>query len=187
MSALFRRGTLAPALWLGSVVLIVGCAGGKGDVTGKVSYDGKTLKGGTVTFAPADGEGPSFSGSIDENGTYTVPNVAAGEYKVCVETESLKGPAGAGGGAGGPPGMKSSKGGGGPPGIGTPDLSKVKDKGMAGRELPEGYKGDGLAIIRDNAKRYTPIPTDYANPKTTTVTYKVSSGSQTFDIDLKPK
>ena len=63
-----------------------GCGSSTGSVAGKVTLNGQPLKGGNVTFVGKE----SFAASIQEDGTYNVPRLLAGEYKVCVETESLK-------------------------------------------------------------------------------------------------
>jgi len=68
-----------------------GC-GASGTVSGKVSYNGKNLKGGTVTFISSQGKA-SASTNINEDGTYTIDNVPAGDVKVCVDTSMLN-PAG---------------------------------------------------------------------------------------------
>jgi hypothetical protein len=64
-----------------------GC-GGSGTVSGTVSYAGKPLKGGNVIFVGSEGK-RSISGSIQEDGSYTLAKVPPGPVTVCVETESL--------------------------------------------------------------------------------------------------
>lgn len=88
----------APARWGTLLALLVplatsGC-GGSGNVTGTVSYNGKLLRGGNVTFVSAAGN-RSVSASIQDDGTYTLTHVPAGPVTVCVETESQKQAAGA--------------------------------------------------------------------------------------------
>jgi len=182
---LSRQIVPAAALFVAIVFTLVGCSGGVGTVSGKVTFKDAPLKGGNVTFAPASGQGPSFTGPINEDGTYSVTGVPADEYKVCVETEFLKGAAASGtGGKSTPPSVGGSSV---AIGAGVPDLSKVKDKSAGKNEMPEGYAGDGLAKIKDNAKRYVKIPGDYATPATSDISVKVTGGSQTFDIPLKAK
>jgi len=62
--------------------------GDTGTVSGKVTYKGKPLPGGNVTFAGKDGK--SLAAAIHEDGTYSLEKVPPGEYKVAVETESLR-------------------------------------------------------------------------------------------------
>jgi hypothetical protein len=169
---------------------LVGCGGGKGDVSGVVKYKGTPLKGGVVTFVNSE-SGPSFTASINEDGTYNAPNVRAGTYKVCVETESLRprqmGPMGGGAGSG--------KFGGPPKSAGPPDLislaksGKIKNTPPPNSEAqppPPGEKmQDGLSQLVENSKRYVAIPPNYAKPETTDLSVTVTSGGQKFDIDLK--
>jgi len=54
----------------------------KGDVTGKVSFQGKPLTEGTVAFVPEKGN--AVSGKIGADGTYKVANVPAGSYVVVI-------------------------------------------------------------------------------------------------------
>src|SRR5207302_261273 len=71
--------------WLAILTLVgplgaAGCmggGGGTGTVSGKVYYNGKELKGGTVTFVPAD-EASKFC-RIGEDGSYTIQDVPTGE------------------------------------------------------------------------------------------------------------
>ena len=80
---------LAPAL---ALFFLVGCAGSNAStpakVSGKISYKGKPIKGGTMQFVTPDGTG--YSGIITPDGTYSCNDLPAGEMVVTVETESLK-------------------------------------------------------------------------------------------------
>jgi hypothetical protein len=55
------------------LVLLVGCADGvkTADVRGKVSFDGKPIQEGAITFFPIDGKGPT-AGGIIAKGEYAV-------------------------------------------------------------------------------------------------------------------
>jgi hypothetical protein len=147
---------------------IVGCGGGVGNVSGTVTYEGKPLKGGSVTLMK-EGGATVFSGTIAEDGKYTVNGVQGGTYKVCVDTSYLKPPA-----AGnkkflkGPAAPKGFK----PP----PDM-----------QLPEGYtpSNPAEAAAQASAKKYVAIPEKYSKAETTDLTYTATSGDQTFDIELK--
>jgi hypothetical protein len=61
----------------------LGCAG-KGDVSGRVTYNGKPLVWGTVQFEGSDKI--LKQGNINSDGTYTVQGVATGEAKVAVSS-----------------------------------------------------------------------------------------------------
>src|SRR5262245_61961044 len=61
--------------------LVAGCsgAGGGGDVSGTVTYDGKPAEQGSIAFYPTNG--PAAGGPIT-NGQYSVAKVPAGTAKV---------------------------------------------------------------------------------------------------------
>lgn len=166
---------------LAGLCLAAGCSRPVGTVTGKVTYKDKTLKGGTVTFISTEGR-ESVSTAIAEDGTYSVPRIAAGEYKVCVDTSNLK-PATEGTGPMVSPGMPGGKGappaakgpppkGGGPP----PDAA-----------VPEGYTASNPAVAAAavTAKKYVPIPESYKDPAKTDLSFKADGGAQTNNIELK--
>jgi hypothetical protein len=60
-----------------------------GDLSGKISSEGKPLKGGQIKFQPVAG-GVEYPGSIKSDGTYNATGLPAGEMKVAVDTEFLK-------------------------------------------------------------------------------------------------
>jgi hypothetical protein len=150
-----------------------GCGRAVGTVSGKVSYNGKTLKGGNVTFVSTEGQ-PTQSAGINEDGTYTIKTITAGSYKVCVETASLK-----------PKSLSPSMGASGPPG-GAKNSKLDPDT-----KVPEGYHPSNMAEASiananaKNAKLYIAIPDQYADTSKTTLTYTVVGGAQTHDIELK--
>jgi hypothetical protein len=65
----------------------VGC-GGSGTVSGKVTYQGETLRAGQVCFITADGK-KSDVATISADGTYSIANIPTGEVKICVLTSYL--------------------------------------------------------------------------------------------------
>ena len=119
---------------LAGTVLLAGCSRPVGSVSGKVSYLTKPLKGGSVTFISTEGR-PSASTTINEDGTYTVSNLQAGSYKICVDTSLLKPSADAGGYPAGAKGDKGVK--------GAPPPDAV---------LPEGYKPSNPAEAQAAAR-----------------------------------
>lgn len=153
-----------------AVVTVAGCSRPVGSVSGKVTFGNKTLKGGNVTFISTEGL-PSQSSGITEEGTYSVPSLTAGTYKVCVETESLK-----------------------PPGFAGPPMGAGAPKGTAldpDTPIPEGYHPSNpaeasLAGAAARAKKlYVAIPGQYADPNKTDLQYTVVGGQQTYNIELK--
>jgi hypothetical protein len=76
-----------PVALLGVACLLLclgGCARGKGNVSGKVTFEGKPLQFGTVTMA--GDYGVPHSGQILRDGTYTVSGVPYGNFKVAVSS-----------------------------------------------------------------------------------------------------
>jgi hypothetical protein len=65
----------------------LGC-GGRGDVSGKVTYQGKALVFGTVQFEASDGT--IKQANIEPDGSYVIPGVPVGEAKVAVSSENPK-------------------------------------------------------------------------------------------------
>lgn len=147
---------------LAAAVGVAGCNKPVGTVTGKVSYNGLPLKGGNVTLANAEA-GPSYSGTIGEDGMYTILNAQAGEYKVCVETASLK-----------------------PDPSSMPKTPKVDPKApKSGDDIPAVGSNPRRAQEARNVKKYVPIPDKYSKTESTDLTYTVVGGNQTNDINLK--
>jgi hypothetical protein len=62
-----------------------GCSSGlpTGEVQGKVTYKGKSVTEGTVTFLNPKGQGDAEA-QITTDGTYTMPKVVVGEYTVII-------------------------------------------------------------------------------------------------------
>jgi hypothetical protein len=65
-----------------------GCGASASSVSGKVTYKGQLVKGGTVTFFGADNW--TSSCRIGEDGTYTILKVPPGQVKITVETQTAK-------------------------------------------------------------------------------------------------
>jgi hypothetical protein len=65
---------------------VTGCGGqSTGDITGKVTYDGKPLPAGRVMFFWRGGEN-AYSSVIKEDGSYSLFKVPVGPVQVTVET-----------------------------------------------------------------------------------------------------
>jgi hypothetical protein len=85
-SALVRSACrpLLPAVVL---AFVAGC-GSRGDVSGKVTYQGKPLVWGTVQFEGSDGM--IKQANINDDGTYSVRGLATGEAKASVSSINPK-------------------------------------------------------------------------------------------------
>ena len=81
------RRLLSAALFLSIGLWATGC-GSSASVSGKVSYKGQTVKGGTVSFiGPDNWTGMS---QIAEDGSYTISKAPHGQVKIIVETKTAK-------------------------------------------------------------------------------------------------
>lgn len=162
------------ALFL-AVGALSGCGRSQGSVSGKVTYMNKALKGGIVGFVSTEGL-PSVTGTINEDGSFAIDKIPAGNYQVFVDTESLKPPQGS---TPKGPGSGTSTGGVDPKTSGPPP----------GAELPEGYKpinpNEAEATLKANAKKYVAIPPNYATSEKSGLSFTVVAGAQTYNIELK--
>lgn len=133
------------------LVSTIGCTPGKPrsakyvDVTGKVTYQGKPVTGGQVTFFNEDGF--NNNGVIDENGNYTISS-PVGPVKIMVDNKMLK--------------------------MGMKEAAKKGAGPRPGGEEPKPIKG-----------KFVPLPDKYSAPDKTDLSYTVTNGPQTHDIELK--
>jgi hypothetical protein len=61
-----------------------GCGSSHPSISGQVTYDGQPVQKGAISFAPTDGQGPTFGAAI-ENGRYRVDKAYVGEKRVVVK------------------------------------------------------------------------------------------------------
>ena len=166
-----RKSSRGGARWLNSslalslIIVAAGC-GAKGTVTGKVTYQGKTLRMGTVNYVN-EKTGKTYTGTIGDDGTYTVKQVPAGPAKISVVSRpvSMGGEKGGNRGTGAPRGATFK------PPKDAPQDTKPKDMGA-------------LDPTEQN-KKHIPIPEKYEHVDTSELTYEVKSGSQDHPIELK--
>jgi len=129
-------------------------------VTGTITYDGKPLTGGLVTFL--DQNERAHQGNISAEGKYTIPDVPVGDVKIAVNT-TFEPPNIPRGGQGAPPkGMKWQ-----PP------------KGV----LPEGVNIGGFSPP-DASSKSQHFPERFTNPDKSGLRYTVTPGQQNHNIDL---
>jgi hypothetical protein len=151
-----------------TAVVVLGFAGcGKrepptGEVSGTVTYKGKPLPEGMITFFNAD-EGRSGQAAI-KDGEYECPNAPVGPCGVEVSVNIAR-----------------------EAGANAPDMSKrmkammAKAKGM-GADVPE----DAPTELKAEHSSAIPIPRRYANYKTSGLTCTVEQGKQTLNVPLQP-
>ena len=75
-----------------AIGLLAGCSGGVGlgEVSGTVTYDGKPVELGSISFIPIDGNGPSGGGAITD-GKYMAQKVPVGAAKVRISGAKVTG------------------------------------------------------------------------------------------------
>lgn len=140
-------------------LLLSGCGrslGPEGEVSGKVTLKGKPLPGGQVTFLTP--KGYTFTGVIDPQGNYKL-RVPAGEARIAVDNRTL---------------LKSNN-------SSMPDL-----RHPPGIKPPPGAKVDEApkSPSTDITGTYVPLADKYRSPDASGLTYTVTTGSQTHDIEI---
>jgi hypothetical protein len=154
-NALSRGLVLAAGLCVLSA--IAGCGGAEaGQVSGKVTLNGRPLEAGKVTFYDPDRPGRNVIGDIKQDGTYRVFACPTGNVKVTVQPL--------------PPPARAK--------TAAAPAKEVYAPGSRGRVAPPAGKQPSSLIPAVNPK--------YSDPATTDLVCRVHSGPQTFDIDLKP-
>jgi hypothetical protein len=139
-----------------------GCAQSNATVSGTVKLDGKPLPGGIVTFFPVQPGGFPASAQISEQGHYEI-TTPPGEYRIALDNRELK----ERDRTTKPPEL--------PPGIKLPPPKEPPP----GKEAPP--KKQGIA------GRYVAFPPRYYSAEESALTYTVTGGSQTHDIELAAK
>lgn len=161
---MLRTGLLILPLGL----MAAGCGSSLGTVSGKVTYKGEVVKGGTIRIVPE--KGPPATGDIQEDGTYKITHVATGPAKVSVETDSIKPMKEAAQGRGAMSMYKNKPP---PPPPGSPGSDMDPSKSVA------GFREQG------DEKRYVAIPARYSDANKSGLSLTVKGGNNEFNIELK--
>jgi hypothetical protein len=171
---MIRKAVVSLGVALPVVAAILGCGDSSGlakryPVSGTVTYQGKPLERGTISFVPADGKGRAAGGTITE-GRYSLttqdPDDGAipGKYKVGIlakEADPSK------------VDLKIKK----PPGKGA--VTEAEKKAMA-IVFPQKVAARAAAAAKNL------IPTKYNSPETSGLTVEVKEQSNTsVDFELK--
>lgn len=80
------------AATMAMLLLLVGCGGGEGYVSGTVKLDGEPLPNATVAFYPsnaADQTAPIYQGTTDSSGQYSLIMTATGDHGVPLGKHSV--------------------------------------------------------------------------------------------------
>lgn len=148
---------------------LLGCKGENPNsparVSGRVTYNGSSVTGGTLTFHSADGG--TIPVAIAADGTYTAFDILAGDMVVTVDTEILnpeRKQQEYRGVAGGPKAKYGKAGGAG-----------VVAKGKQNSPAPEGTVAAGT---------YMKVPAKYSDPAKSDLKCTLKKGEQKLDFNL---
>jgi hypothetical protein len=136
---------------------VAGCSGGKGAVSGKVTYAGKPVVFGVVLMVGKDSM--PVRGEIDPDGNYTVKDVPYGDIRVAVNS---------------PMPRKDRW---------VPERNLPEEVKKHLKEPPKGDASIGAGV---DMKKWFELPSKYASHDTSEVSVKVNQKLTTFDIELKP-
>lgn len=187
----FGRANCVRRAGAGALLLLLaltgGCGGGKGEVSGEVTVDGKPLTLGAIVFTPASG--PAVAAEVVD-GKYRATGVPTGDCKVSLDLSTLKqlvaqnapktGAAafGAKFGKGQDAAKEKSM---------NPSAGAMKEMpGEAKQQLQEQQKAtaEGQRRAKDGAGQLTAVDAKYTDPNTSGWTIKVSVGANTFDAKV---
>jgi hypothetical protein len=135
--------------------LAVGCGSSPGTVSGTVSYRGKLLEHGSVTFQAADGF--MCQANIGSGGKYEIRNVAPGKVKVAVVSYSSR--------------MHE-------------EMKQFVDQMKQVPSAP-GARPGHVGGNPSGRSQYLEIPEVYADLDRSGLVYTVQKGANTFNIELK--
>jgi len=160
------KGQLLLVLPLG-LVLVFGCGTTKNpnapaSVSGKVTYNGNPVTGGTITFHSKEGRASTIG--INAEGSYSTSDIPVGEMVVTVETESANPSATKMGNYPGAKGKAPTTG------------EREGNKGAMMSPRPPGAGGGGGGYVK--------IPAKYADKDKSTLRETLSPGTQVKDINL---
>jgi hypothetical protein len=144
-------------------LLLLGCGGGRGDITGEVTYKGELLPVGRVTFLSQVGKQEVKSAHIIR-GKYKIESFPAGLAKISVESIE-------------PPAAET---------LTNLKMAKVTPAGGM-KEFMKQPPPELLEMAEGPPLKFMPIPLTFANPETSGLTYEVKKGPQSFNIPLEPK
>lgn len=131
-------------------------------VSGKISYNGKPLKAGSLKFHTA--QGTAYDGQISPDGTYTAQDLPIGETIITVETESIN------------PDRSV---------LGTGKKSADADRRMKSMgSMTQTAPGGGGASGPKASDNYLKIPEKYNNPKTSPLSIVLEKGRQVHNFEL---
>jgi hypothetical protein len=144
------------------VLFSLGCGKPTGDISGKVTYQGKPVSGGTITFLDAD-KRQVGSAILGADGEYSLIKVPAGPVKITVTTPTAP-----------TVGRRSQD-------SSSQDKPDPRAKTPPPEVNPNAPKWKGGV----NKLRIVSVPAKYHTPEQSGLTYTVQPGSQEHNIDLQ--
>jgi len=145
------------------VVAGAGCGTGNAlapaNISGGVTYNGKTVPGGVVKFVASDGA--QYTGDIGPDGTYSVADVPTGELIVVVDNSNLD----------------PSK----HPEMKTADAKRRSSIQM---QQPPAGMGPGPTGTGADDRKFVKIPEKYSNPKKSPLTLTVKAGRNVYSVEM---
>ncbi len=173
---------IAATLFTGLLILAAGCGSGdkKSHLAGVITYKNAPVTGGNINLS--NDAGGSYSCPIQIDGNYSITDIPPGTYAVTVETETVN------------PDRKTATYGNGQkagPGAATAgkmekmnnEYEKMMSKGGETGSLAAGGSF-GPASKEELMKRYTKLPTKYADKRTSGLTAEVVQGKVKKDFAL---
>jgi hypothetical protein len=151
-------------------VIVLGCSSRRdtgvlpNSLSGKVTYNGKPVGGGTVIFIGKDKQGKDINVNaiLQPDGSYSISGIPTGDHLVAVETQSVKPQESAV-----IPGSKEGQ-----------SYDKAQEQYMKMMKQ-KGATKEAAAPV------YVKIPQKYASPKSSGLTVSVKEGANTKDFELK--
>jgi len=68
----------------------MGCGPATVETSGKVTYEGKPVKGGSLVFAPIENEGKPATCPVGDDGTFSMEGITAGKNKVSYSAPAVE-------------------------------------------------------------------------------------------------
>jgi hypothetical protein len=162
--SVFARTLISTTALLGMVILL-GCSSERhfptGQVTGKITYKGQPVPGGTIMFISTSEAGDFGGGAIKEDGTYDVPKAPAGTCKIQMQVKT-------GGSPAIPPQQLAMM---------KREIQKAKEAGV---KVPEDLKLDGT-----KKKATFDFPRKYSDVSSSGLTMEVTTGTQEKNWELQ--
>src|SRR5262249_913694 len=142
-----------------------GCGPGQGKVSGRVLYNGAPVRGGWVTFRPADSRQNSVAAEIQADGSYSAV-LPVGGVKVSVDNRNLE------------PQAPSA-----PPPV--PDLSPEARKALGNPTPGKAAPAAGGGGHEKPSGKYVQLPGRYYDVETSGLDFTVAGGEQQHDLELQ--